>query len=1195
MGKKKQRPSSSRLNPPPPSTTTASASETPHPQPQRPPPAESSLYPVIFREGSKVQEEMKRGNYEKALQIVRKSISSHKRSPYLMYLEAVVLQLLAKTKARDSKEMVRYLKDASDSVGFAVHSLPPLLNDKDWGEATQECKSLLNLKIENVTDPGVDMFLEENEKANSSKDSRIEYEKQVITQYLQLCEEEQKRVEKVVKERVEKTSGTLQEIKKEFETEIKNWRAMKQVKTHYGMEKYYEVYDVKRVEYKSFWNTLSAEKKRDFFKVSLEELQRHWTSINVHLAGKEAIDFAKEHKTWMCWECCDCRLKFGDLGLYRKHSREFHWRNLDGVELEFQIPGKVIAFIENGEWKPLDAEYWVDKILSKIESESFSSSNCDLFDEQTLNESLQDLIGCETNENELAERVMILKGIRGMLRLFLLHNCLAKTYLDWAIQFTVEEFEDLIPFSQRLGVEAIQIICLLRATELRQVQRFFQKLTDIIGKLINPKLVSLIDDNLSCVQVFDINEKVEIGEVLTSRLLDERFLRGDEICLSNDSGNVKDEILLHSDELLSWLCEGATIPIALKACLSLKDSQKQKSKEIFQIFRKEYSQDEQLYDSKLCSATRITLKAIEAVESIRPKEIEEGDKSIAESYFRLLKKREKELDGMFDIPCMIERSLISNVLEDILNRAKHLASLSSQRTESESLSEADELKMLEDLEFGEDLVRITLQRNRIKSLEDLAFVKARLSSDVCAIMQHELKLEKVSLYDYRSIILPLLKSFLQANLEHLKYEYTAAALASEIDDSNISRKGCDNAPENQDKKKKKKKKKNISDKDKKSKATDSNEPVQLHQKDVEQADKPDSELGVTARVEDLQESMLNESKLLDKRLEELRKIENEFAEKRRSQAEAENVEGLNLDSSDKVTKTADELETAKAVKNECGQEEVPEKNEGEQEEVSEKNEGEQEEASEKNGGEREKASEKNGGEREEASEKNGSEQEEAPERNKGKQKEAPDRSEVEQEEVSERNEAEQEEVSERDEGEQGEVSERDEGEQEEVSEKNESEQEEASEKNEGEQEEAPDRNEGEQEVAPEKSECEQEEAPERNEGEQEEAPEKCEGEQEGAPEKGEGEQEGAPERSEVEQEEVSERTEGEQEEVSEKNEGEQEEVSERDEGEQEEVSERDEGEQEVVSEKNVAEQEKVSEKNEGEQEEVIEIKMEDLD
>lgn len=40
--------------------------------------------------------------------------------------------------------------------------------------------------------------------------------------------------------------------------------------------------------------------------------------------------------------------------------------------------------------------------------------------------------------------------------------------------------------------------------------------------------------------------------------------------------------------------------------------------------------------------------------------------------------------------------------------------------------------------------------------------------------------------------------------------------------------------------------------------------------------------------------MLNESKLLDKRLEELRKIENEFAEKRRSQAEAENVEGLNL-------------------------------------------------------------------------------------------------------------------------------------------------------------------------------------------------------------------------------------------------------------------------------------------------------------
>lgn len=160
MSKKKRRFSSSSLNPPP-SAAVASASETPHP------PAES-LDPVIFREGSQVQEAIKLGNYSQALLMVRKSISCHPESPHLLYLEAVALQFLAKTAAKDSEEMLEYFQKAHHSAYFASMSLPgsihfvscavvllyqkALLNAKGWDIVINVCNNTLNLKIGTLTD-----------------------------------------------------------------------------------------------------------------------------------------------------------------------------------------------------------------------------------------------------------------------------------------------------------------------------------------------------------------------------------------------------------------------------------------------------------------------------------------------------------------------------------------------------------------------------------------------------------------------------------------------------------------------------------------------------------------------------------------------------------------------------------------------------------------------------------------------------------------------------------------------------------------------------------------------------------------------------------------------------------------------------------------------------------------------------------
>lgn len=740
---------------------------------------------------------MKRGNYFKAFQMVKKSVCCHQDSPHFFNLIAVALQFLAKTAAKDSKEMVDYLDKAYQSVQFAVMSMPhsihfascevailylkALFNAKYWAKAIQICNSALNLKIENLTDPGVDKFLQENEMGNSSKELRIENERRMISQYLHLCKDEKKltgmkvQVEKANKKIVENADGTLQEmvtelerIRKKLEAVIENWRTFKQIKTQYGMEKYYDGNEEKKEKYKSFWGALSEVKKTDFCKVSIKDLERHSKLINCHLAGnvfREAIEFAKEHKTWKCWECCDCDKKFGDLELYRMHFRELHLKNLEGIKLQSWISCEVIELIENREWKPLDAKWGIMTIMNKIKSESFSSSDICLCDENSLNDSesssieetVQDLIYITIDENESSSTseehqkwqfdddtcAAILNSVQWMFHLLLEKECLAPTFLHWAIQYTVEKFEDLLPFSRCLELEAIMIICLLGAVELRQVHEFLKDLAETCGLMVYQEKGSTTDDKLLIINpelanfdtVFDFKQRVEISDDLTSLLLDVRFLAG-ELNLTNDFEDVVDdnsavtfdaivcenEIVPESVDFVSWLYEGPTIQFVMKSWSSLKDSQRLKSKEFFQIFLKEYSQVERLCESDFNRVHRITLEAIQAVESIFPKEIEKGDKSMAQSYVRLLRKRQKELESNDDISSKLQKAIIYEVISDILNRARAVKRLAASwnKTGFQSFAEEDELKMLEHFETAEIFAGSTLQKIRLRSLKEVS-------------------------------------------------------------------------------------------------------------------------------------------------------------------------------------------------------------------------------------------------------------------------------------------------------------------------------------------------------------------------------------------------------------------------------------------------------------------------------------------
>ncbi|KAJ0099686.1 hypothetical protein Patl1_22088 [Pistacia atlantica] len=134
----------------------------------------------------------------------------------------------------------------------------------------------------------------------------------------------------------------------------------------------------------------------------------------------------------------------------------------------------------------------------------------------------------------------------------------------------------------------------------------------------------------------------------------------------------------------------------------------------------------------------------------------------------------------------------------------------------------------------------------------------------------------MSSYDYRSMIFPLLKSFLLAHLEDLfdkdaiaKYDAIIEALVEKIDGMKNFSKVYDIA-------------------------TYCIETFQLHQNDAEKVDTPNFEINVSVSAEDMRESTVIKKKQLEQHLEKQRKLENESAKKRRSQADVEKVVSPNL-------------------------------------------------------------------------------------------------------------------------------------------------------------------------------------------------------------------------------------------------------------------------------------------------------------
>ncbi|XP_034915398.1 uncharacterized protein [Populus alba] len=393
--------------------------------------------------------------------------------------------------------------------------------------------------------------------------------------------------------------------------------------------------------------------------------------------------------------------------------------------------------------------------------------------------------------SEDSERAKLLEKIHDVFQALIRHKYLAASHLNKVIQFTVDELQSLATGSQLLnhGVgQTPMCICFLGAFQLKKILKFLQELSHSCGLGMSPEKSSVVDDMNTGAKGPEIKENIVLNDDASCLYLDKCLLPleyAPRTCPDDDATTATstivgngDGVLPAVDTLLSWIFSGLSSGEQLQSWIRTKEERMNQGMEILQTLEKEFYHLQSLYERK-CEHLSYE-QALQAVEDLC---LEEGKKRETDTLFELrsydsvLRQRreklvENEHDALF-ISSRFELDAISNVLKeaDTLNVNQYgyedtYGGITSQFCDLKS-GEDGNWRTKDQMHQVETFIEIAIQRQKEQLSIELSKIDAQIMRSVTGMQQLELKLESVSALDYRSILPPLVKSYMRAHLEDL--------------------------------------------------------------------------------------------------------------------------------------------------------------------------------------------------------------------------------------------------------------------------------------------------------------------------------------------------------------------------------------------------------------------------------------------
>nr|POF06610.1 hypothetical protein CFP56_17340 [Quercus suber] len=849
-----------------------------------PPPSSSS---PLSNECNRVFGILHNGNYGKALEAAKSLVSRHPDSALANALIALVHKDIA-ISISDTSSVIRHEHIASalyfsnaalvlspDSISFPMLRAVVLLTNEQYDSAIQECESALSIK--NPLDPMQDnLGIVQYTPLESTPESRVG---KVRTKLRELIAKAKKhKFKKLVEDdslaEVNEEFRALLEIKVEINTRLEKVRQglveLPSPSTSRKLLKKVLLNVDAITRARAYWNNeMSLEAKKELLSVSVDVNfdENKSMGLKAEEVLAEAVEYAKEMKNWKFSMCCCCGERFFDEELNMEHIKSAHLGTLS-EELQSVVP-RILpkSEIEICDWKPVDVDAAV-KLIEDLSRNESGDQGQDKGKSQDLK--LENWPYCnDTNRDKMSKRIWtILQVLIGV-------KCFAPSHLYMLLDLILEMLKNRIPetlLKQHWMNRTLVSVLFLDEPELKSVHEFIEEELEIscgLGGVYSSFTMDNAMDDLTI-----SHERIIFSNDLSHLilLLDETSAKASRSV--DESRNACQE---YRDDIVQWLYMGSE-PTGekLEEWATYRKASKNLGMELFKIIESEFCRLQKICERKYKYLREeklwLDMEGICLEEDKRREEISGN----LQSYKSLLLKRQKEIEMEKSNDEMGSMEL--DIIGSILKKAQ-----------------------------ADNDINMLIQMH-IDQLFGKCFKSDALILGANASIQLTWKkLKMVTSYDYRSIVVPLLKTFMRAQLEEMvdkdATKKSNAALEDLLSELNLdakknTEKGGDDARHGQGKSKDKKKKK-YHRKAKEFKATGGSED---QQENVEQnlvpaahgRDHPlNSEVVGSVTTDELEqeereltrtteeESRIEEhQRMLARHLEYQRQIENEAKQKR---------------------------------------------------------------------------------------------------------------------------------------------------------------------------------------------------------------------------------------------------------------------------------------------------------------------------
>ncbi|KAL7139133.1 hypothetical protein ABFS83_09G031400 [Erythranthe nasuta] len=898
---------------------------------------------------------LRRGNYTRALRLMNDFSSKYDNSPHASLIHRVhgIVCVKVAFLMEDTNAKQRHLRNAIECARKAAMLCPNSVEfglfyaslmyeavdeAKEYEEVVQECKRAL--AIENPVDPAEEGLQEESQNKISTAEERVARVQNELRSLIQksvlaslkaleireenFCPIPITRVPEDPNE-IKKVAKTPEERRKEIEERVTAARFVQQNSEYAhntkndskgsengrgsGSRKNTST-DERRDLVLTFWNSMNLDGKKECLRIKISDLKAHFSSSKDGLPSEmldEALSFGETNKVWRFWECCRCNEKFPDSGSLMQHVVQEHMRSLL-PETQSVLPQNVDSewaeMLLNIPWKPLDlnASITMRQKQSKPEKP-------DLLDESSASQNA-DEYECDGDQSKNwpvsddAEHAKLLERIHSIFESLIRHKYMASSHVSKIMNFAVED-----PLS----------ICFLGAPRLEKILIFLQEISQACGlNRYSDESKGGDDSNTVMHSVDDTLGKIVFSSDASFLVLDEHFLpdkipRGDGVNNASSALTSSDGSYEHgSEQLAFWQHERA--------------EKAQQGIEILQLLEEESS-----HLQNLCERKREQVSYEAALQALGDRCLEEGKKRVHvadfvfQSYDSVLKKRREELieneNGLTVMSNIVELDAISNVLADAdsvnINRC-----VTSLLCALES-GGGDERRTKDYMQQMDSYIEAAIQKQKEAVSVEISRIDAILMRIIAEKQKLEVELGRASSHNFRSILVPLVKSFMRARLEYLaekdateKSDAAREALLAELDrDSKKVSAGVDSSRHSHDRTKDKKKSKD-NRKNKDSKVINSDELQDqiaeeivlpsAHVEDVIAVPAPDDDaLQLNDEEYKRRIEIEAEERKLEEMLEYQRRIENEAKQKRLAEKQQE-LSRIVSDSTETVAMADDE-------------------------------------------------------------------------------------------------------------------------------------------------------------------------------------------------------------------------------------------------------------------------------------------------